>query len=107
MHDHHSKLSSLLRGLVEVSRLRATDVDELSELFDQLAVTLGQTLGLGVVVINLYRPAYDDFIVGAVHGNEEARSALLGETYLWDTWNTLLDPRFDVGGAFFIPQGAL
>src|SRR4051794_26750820 len=107
LQDPNLKLSSLLRGLVEVSRLRAADVDELSQTFDQMAATLGQTLGMGVVVINLYRPAFDDFIVGAVHGSEEARSALLGATYPWATWNTLLDERFDVGGAYFIPQGAL
>ena len=36
-----------------------------------------ETLGFRTVAINLYRPAWDDFQIAIVHGNEDARAALL------------------------------
>ena len=44
----------------------------------EIAITVGRALGLGTVVINMYRPEWDDYIVSSVHGNEEARTTLLG-----------------------------
>jgi diguanylate cyclase (GGDEF)-like protein len=62
-------------------------------------------LGFGTVVLNLYRPEWDDFCVTTVHGDEDVRQALLGSTYGWDGWAQLLDERFLRGGAFFIKHG--
>ena len=70
---------SPLRGLVEVTRLLRARED-LPALLDAVARTIGESLGYRTVAVNLYRPAWDDFEVTTVHGNEEARAVLLGNT---------------------------
>src|SRR3954466_14886048 len=96
---------SPLRGLLEVTRLVRT-VEELPELLDAIARTIAETLGYGTVVINLYRPAWNDFVVATVHGNAEARTALLGSVRSTDEWEDLLSERFLQSGAYVVPAGA-
>src|SRR5438874_13725770 len=82
-----------LRALLDVLRL-VHDEDDLSRLLESLAGTISESLGFGTVVINLYRPAWDDFEVTAVHGSEAAREMLLGERRTRDAWSPLPDERF-------------
>lgn len=94
-----------LRGLLEVA---TRSLDEhlpgaLQGVVDQLADVL-EVRGVG---INLHRPAWDDFEVVAIHAPPDVQRALRGGTIPRSTVETLLDPRFDVGGAFFIPAGAV
>ena len=50
--------------------------EDLPALLDAVARTIGETLGFRTVAVNLYRPAWDDFEVVVVHGNDaRARSA--------------------------------
>src|SRR4051795_10215806 len=93
---------SPLRGLLEVTRLVRT-VEELPELLDAIARTIAETLGYRTVVINLYRPAWNDFVVATVHGNAEARTALLGGVRSVEEWEGLLDDRFAHKGAYVVP----
>jgi diguanylate cyclase (GGDEF)-like protein len=72
---------------------------------DELAGTIGESLGYATVVITLFRPAWDDFSVTAVSGRPEARRALLGCTRTWDEYRPLLDDRFLRRGAYVIPAG--
>jgi GAF domain-containing protein len=95
-----------LRGLLEVSRLVRSDAD-LPTMLAEIARILKETIGYGVVVVNLYRPAWDDFWVAAVEGGTDVKEALLGATYKASAWNDILDPRFERRGAFFIAAGAL
>jgi GAF domain-containing protein len=96
---------SPLRGLLEVTRL-VRAVEELPELLEAIARTIAETLGFRTVVINLYRPAWDDFLVTTVHGNEAARDALLGSVRAVDEWDDLLTERFHRRGAYVIPAGS-
>lgn len=96
---------SPLRGLLEVTRL-VRAVEELPELLDAIARTIAETLGFRTVVINLYRPAWDDFVVSTVYGNDEARDALLGSVRAVDEWDELLCEEFHRRGAYVIPAGA-
>jgi diguanylate cyclase (GGDEF)-like protein len=95
---------SPLRGLLEVTRLVRT-VEELPELLDAIARTISETLGFRTVVINLYRPAWNDFLVATVHGNEDARAALLGSLRSIEEWEDLLSDRFLRNGAYVVPAG--
>ncbi len=97
---------SPLRGLVEVTRLLRARED-LPTLLDAVARTIGQSLGYRTVAINLYRPAWDDFEVTTVYGNEEARATLLGSVRPGDDWAVLLAPRFERRGAYVVPSGAV
>jgi diguanylate cyclase (GGDEF)-like protein len=96
---------SPLRGLLEVTRLVRT-VEELPELLDAIARTISETLGFRTVVINLYRPAWNDFLVTTVHGNADARTALLGSVRSIEEWEALLSDRFLHNGAYVVPAGS-
>jgi diguanylate cyclase (GGDEF)-like protein len=81
--------------------------DELPRALDAIAAAIAATVGLENVVVNLYRPAWDDFIVSTVHGDESLRAALLGSTYAWEDWEFLLTERFRRGGAYLVYEGDL
>jgi diguanylate cyclase (GGDEF)-like protein/putative nucleotidyltransferase with HDIG domain len=92
-----------LRGLLEAARAVRAGGD-LQPLLEAIARVISVSLGFGTVVINLHRPAWDDFEVAIVHGSEEARRVLLGTSGTWESWQALLDPRFERGGAYLIPH---
>ena len=83
---------------------RATS--ELSRVLQQVAATTARTVGFRTTLINLYRPAWDDFHTVVVHGSEEARRVLVGQTSSWEDWTPLLDPRFERRGAYLIEHDA-
>jgi diguanylate cyclase (GGDEF)-like protein len=97
---------SPLRGLVEVTRLLRARED-LPALLDAVARTIGESLGFGTVAVNVYRPAWDDFEVTTVYGNEEARATLLGNARRGDDWTVLLSDRFERRGAYVVPSGSV
>ncbi len=97
---------SPLRGLVEVTRLLRARED-LPALLEAVARTIGESLGYRTVAVNLYRPAWDDFEVTTVHGNEEARATLLGNVRERSDWAVLLDERFEYRGAYVVPSGSV
>ncbi len=97
---------SPLRGLVEVTRLLRARED-LPALLDAVARTIGESLGYGTVAVNVYRPAWDDFEVTTVYGNEEARATLLGNARRGDDWTVLLSERFERRGAYVVPSGSV
>jgi diguanylate cyclase (GGDEF)-like protein len=92
-----------LRGLLEVTRLLRGE-HQLSSVLDAIARTVCESLGFQTVVITLYRPAWNDFEVTAVHGSEQARSVLQGTVREWADLAPLMDERFLCRGAYFIPH---
>jgi len=93
-----------LRGLLEAARAVRAGGD-LQPLLEAIARVISVSLGFRTVVINLHRPAWDDFEVVVVHGSDEARRVLLGTTRSWAGWQALLDPRFERSGTYLIPAG--
>jgi diguanylate cyclase (GGDEF)-like protein len=73
----------------------------------EIARTISEALGFQGVAFNLYRPAWDDFIVSTVHGSDAMCETLLGETYEWSVWSLPLEDRFERRGAYFIPEGSM
>jgi diguanylate cyclase (GGDEF)-like protein len=102
------KLSTInrLRGLLEVTRVIRADED-LPELLGAVADAIAESLGFGTVAINLYRRAWDDFVVEVVRGNERAREALLGVSRKHEEWEPIFDDRFLRRGAYFVPHEAV
>jgi diguanylate cyclase (GGDEF)-like protein len=94
-----------LRGLLQVTRLVRAETEQ-SALLEAIAKSVGTSLGFHTVVINLYRPAWNDFEVTTVHGSDDARRTLLGDTLDWAAWAPLLDERFERRGTYLIPHGA-
>jgi diguanylate cyclase (GGDEF)-like protein len=95
---------SPLRGLLEVTKLMRADA-ELPVLLAAIARTISESLGYRTVVVNLYRPAWDDFCVTTVHGSDGARALLLGQVRRVDEWLPLLDERFERRGAYVVEAG--
>jgi diguanylate cyclase (GGDEF)-like protein len=93
-----------LQGLLEVSRLVRAEED-LPELLGAIARTISESLGYETVVINLFRPSWHDFEVTTVHGNEEARTVLLGRVRTIEDWSGLLADRFLRRGAYVVLAG--
>jgi diguanylate cyclase (GGDEF)-like protein len=81
--------SDPLRGLLEAVRLLRAET-ELPKLLQAIAHTVAGSLGVETVVVHLYRPAWDDLCVTAVHGGEAARGELLGQTRTVAEWERLL-----------------
>jgi len=95
---------SPLRGLLEVTKLVRSG-EELPQLLDAIASTVSDALGFRTVVINLYRPAWDDYLVTTVHGNAAAREMLLGTRRMLGEWDDLINDRFYRRGAYVVLAG--
>jgi diguanylate cyclase (GGDEF)-like protein len=100
--DDRAATIARLTGLLEAGRL-VREGDDLDRLLPAVAATISDSMGLGTVVISLYRPAFDDFLVSTVHGSDDARHALLGTSRTLEQWTPLLDPAFERHGCFFLP----
>src|SRR5829696_4344164 len=81
------------------------DQGDLEDVLQDVAVAIGEVLGYRAVVVNVYRPAFDDMLTAAAVGSEESREQLLGTSSLNDTWTPLFAPRFERRGAYFLPDG--
>ena len=81
--------------------------DDLPRALETIGDVIAETLGFSTVVVNLYRRAWDDFIVSTVHGVEELRTQLVGCTYAWEDWEAMLDDRFLQRGAYLVYDGEL
>jgi diguanylate cyclase (GGDEF)-like protein len=79
---------------------------ELKSALATIVKTVAEALAFKTVVLNLYRPEFDDFCVTDVYGSKAARNALLGSTYEWGAWRHLLTEEFRRGGAYLIPHGS-
>jgi diguanylate cyclase (GGDEF)-like protein len=77
----------------------------LQEILDAIARVIAEALGYRTVVVNLYRPAWDDFHVTTVHGNDEARALLLGQARRFEEWEPLFDEKFNRRGAYVVLHG--
>jgi diguanylate cyclase (GGDEF)-like protein len=104
-HVEAGDLASSLNSLLEITRTVRTGGDTGSVL-DAIARVVAETLGFETVVLNVYRPEWDDFYVETVYGSAAVREALTGSVYDWDSWRPLLDPKFMRAGAYFIPNEA-
>jgi diguanylate cyclase (GGDEF)-like protein len=91
-----------LTGLLEVTRVVRQGGD-LDAVLPAVAETISDALGWRTVVISLYRPAFDDFLVSTVHGSEEARRTLLGTSRTLEQWTPLLAPEFEREGCYLLP----
>jgi diguanylate cyclase (GGDEF)-like protein len=101
-HDADAAYASSMSVLLEVTRAVRSGTD-ITDLLGTIARAASEALGFGTVVLNLYRPEWDDLCVAAVHGDRAVRDALAGAVYGWDEWLPLLSPRFRREGAYFIP----
>jgi diguanylate cyclase (GGDEF)-like protein len=95
-----------VQALIEVTRL-VGGAESIKSVLDAIAHVLTETVGFAGVVINLYRPQWDDYEAATVVGPPEMVEDLLGETYDASWINVILAERFDRRGAYFIPEGSL
>ena len=79
------------------------DAADLHEVLEDVCRTISELLGYRAVVINVYRPAFDDMHTSAAVGSEESVRELVGKSSPRETWVPLLDERFARRGAYFVP----
>jgi diguanylate cyclase (GGDEF)-like protein len=84
----------------------ALDSADVPGALEAIARTMGEVLELGVVVVNLYRPEWHDFVVTTVYGPPEAQRALLGSTYPYTTWEPMLAEQYLYRGAYVLYAGS-
>jgi PAS domain S-box-containing protein len=94
-----------LRALLHVAQMVARGVRG-ADLYELVVSTLAETFGFATVVLNLHRRGAGAYEVVVVHGSDAARQVLLGSSSSAESWEPLLDPRFDIEGAYFVPAGA-
>jgi diguanylate cyclase (GGDEF)-like protein len=99
------RYAASLAAVLDVPRAVRSGAD-IGSVLSTIARAVSEALGFQTVVMNVYRPEWDDFYVAAVHGSDAVRAALLGSVYDCDTWKELLHPRFRRAGAYFIPNEA-
>jgi diguanylate cyclase (GGDEF)-like protein len=100
-----AEYAASLGAVLDVPRAVRSGAD-IGSVLATVARAVSDALGFETVVMNVYRPEWDDFYVAAVHGSEAVRSALLVSVDEWKTWEALLHQRFRRAGAYFIPHEA-
>ncbi|HEY5187744.1 MAG TPA: sensor domain-containing diguanylate cyclase [Solirubrobacteraceae bacterium] len=92
-----------LESLLELTR--SAGEDSLPEILAAVAETIRGVAGFNTVVINLYRPAWDDYEVVLVLGCEASRAALQGTTAPSESWNRLFSSeQQSLPGVFFLDE---
>jgi diguanylate cyclase (GGDEF)-like protein len=76
---------------------------DLQVVLEDVCETIAEVLGYRAVVMNLYRPAFDDMFTAAAVGSEESVKTLVGQVSPKETWEPLLATRFERRGAYFVP----
>src|SRR5215211_31110 len=79
------------------------DQKDLQIVLEDVCRTISDVLGYRAVVMNVYRPAFDDLFTAAAVGSKESVEALLGLSSPSDSWMPLLTERFERRGAYFVP----
>ncbi len=77
--------------------------EDLHKVLEDVCRTIADLLGYNAVVVNVYRPAYDDMLTASAVGSEASVQALVGKASPAETWYPLLAERFERRGAYFIP----
>ena len=94
-----------LEALLEVTSVVRGEKD-LGSALTTIVRAVAESLEFGTVILNLYRPEFDDFCVTTVYGCAVVKEALLGSIYEKSSWQRLLAERFRRGGVYLIPHGA-
>jgi diguanylate cyclase (GGDEF)-like protein len=81
------------------------DEADLHEVLEDVCLTIAEVLGYRAVVVNVYRPAFDDMLTSAAVGSDESVKELVGKSSPRRTWVPLLDERFERRGGYFVPGG--
>jgi diguanylate cyclase (GGDEF)-like protein len=91
---------SPLEALLELSR--SASEDPLPRVLSTVANTVRRTAGFASVVLNIYRPAWDDYEAVLVVGQDDGINALAGTTVPRETFEPLLNAPQRQPGVFFL-----
>src|SRR4029453_1967538 len=77
--DHVSTLPTIARlGKMFERTALVRDEPDLQEVLEDVCHAIGELLGYRAVVVNVYRPGFDDMLTSAAVGSEESGGALGG-----------------------------
>jgi diguanylate cyclase (GGDEF)-like protein len=96
---------SPLEALLELPR--SASEDSLGDFLVTVADTVCRTCGFTTVVLNLFRPAWDDYEVALVVGDDDSVDALMGTTLARSSFKRILtEAPQRVPSVFFLPEEA-
>ena len=81
--------------------------EDLQNVLWQVAHTIGETLGYRAVVVNIYRPAFDDMFTAAAVGSDDSVELLLGQTSLARDLDAAVRPPLRAAWRLLRPAGRL
>ncbi len=73
--------------------------DDLAAALERIAAAAAAAARFATVVVDLHRPAWDDFEAVTVHGTAELRRELLATSSTWARWAPVIAPPFERRGA--------
>jgi diguanylate cyclase (GGDEF)-like protein len=95
---------SSLRALLDVAAV-VHSRDDLRGLLEEMAVMVSHAVGFAAVLVNVYRPAWDDYEVMVVTGDAAApRATLMGQHVDPAQFAKLLQERFRRHNAYLVPH---
>jgi diguanylate cyclase (GGDEF)-like protein len=101
----HEPVMRQLRNVQAVARAASSGEGPLGVL-RAAAEVIHSELRFQTVIVNVVHASTQELEVVHALGAEEARAALLGTRSGWADWEPMLDPRFDRGGAIWLPAGS-
>ena len=96
-----------LQGVLAIGRALRAGGGDPQAVLAAVAEAVRRATGFQGICIDLHRPAWDDFEVVLLEGDDVARDALMGTTTSWAQYDEVLLERFDHGGAYFVPAGSV
>lgn len=96
-----------LQGVLAIGRALRAGGGDPDAVLAAVAEAVRRATGFRGICIDRHRPAWDDFEVVLLEGDDAAREQLLGKTTTWAEYGELLQERFNHGGAYFIPAGSV
>jgi diguanylate cyclase (GGDEF)-like protein len=94
---------SPLEALLELPR--SASEDSLGDFLVTVADTMCRTCGFTTVVLNLFRPAWDDYEVAVVVGQEDSVEALMGTTIKRSSFRRIMSEAPQrIPGVFFLSE---
>jgi diguanylate cyclase (GGDEF)-like protein/putative nucleotidyltransferase with HDIG domain len=96
-----------LQGVLAIGRALRAGGGDPDAVLAAVAEAVRRTTGFQGICIDRHRPAWDDFEVVLLEGDDAARAALMGKTTTWAEYGELLQERFNHRGAYFVPAGSV
>ena len=96
-----------LQGVLAIGRALRAGGGDPDAVLAAVAEAVRSATGFQGILIDRHRPAWDDFEVVLLEGDDAIARELIGKTTSWAEYGVLLQERYCHRGAYFIPAGSV